>query len=183
MKVPHKTVRLAEVIQRSGQPEPLTLWTDPQRDPSFRKAIAQKRVLTVKQETVGTRKDFGIVGFLKEENVGYWLFPKSLESFEGKRVIGIKYDLLKTADLKNGSLFEPKKAKRRPPLRTASPPATRKYEISLRLVSSIDTVLLLEAKNKTEARKQALQRKNLSPADFSRGTITRAVLRVQESKS
>ena len=53
--------------------------------------------MTVKQETVGAKADFGVVGFLQEKNVSYLLFPKSLARFKDARVIGIKYDLVESS--------------------------------------------------------------------------------------
>src|SRR5262245_61633226 len=95
MKATGSTARLAAVVQVAGQPEAVTLWAGPKRDKDFQEAVKENRVMTVHQTTTGTRKDFGVVGFRKEKNVGYWVFPKPLDKFEGKRVVGIDYSVLK----------------------------------------------------------------------------------------
>jgi hypothetical protein len=90
------TVRFAKVVQAAGKPEVVSLWIKPERDKTFMSAVRQNRVMTVKQETVGSAKDFGIVGFLREKNVSYLIFPNSLKKFEDRRIVGIKYDLIET---------------------------------------------------------------------------------------
>src|SRR5688572_17278959 len=90
-----KTVRFSLVVKKSGQPEPHTLWTKPESDRELQQALKSNRVMTVHQSSVGTRKDYGTVGFAKSSGGGEILiFPKSLKTFEGKRVVGVKYDLL-----------------------------------------------------------------------------------------
>lgn len=89
-----KTVRFSQVVARSGDPEVYTLWTTPEEDRGFQTALKEHRVLTVHQETVGSRKDYGEVGFTKDRTGNLFVFPKSLKTFEGRRVVGVKYDLL-----------------------------------------------------------------------------------------
>jgi hypothetical protein len=79
----------------------VTLWTDPRQDKGFQAAVRQNRVLTVKQETVGSRKDFGVPGFFQEPHVAYWVFPKPLDDFADKRIIGIDYSLLESPKVKD----------------------------------------------------------------------------------
>src|SRR5687767_9185240 len=50
--------------------------------------------MTVHQETVGSRKDYGTVGYTRDKQGQVLLFPKSLAPFEGRKVLGVKYDLL-----------------------------------------------------------------------------------------
>ena len=54
-------------------------------------AVRQNRVMTLNQETVGNRKDFGLVGFHPGKHASYLIFPKPLSAFNGQRM-GIKYD-------------------------------------------------------------------------------------------
>lgn len=89
-----KTVRFSQVIARSGQPEIHTLWTAAEDDREFQTALKEHRVLTVHQETVGSRKDYGEVGFTQDRTGNFLIFPKSLKTFEGRRVVGVKYDLI-----------------------------------------------------------------------------------------
>ncbi|HEX8295803.1 MAG TPA: hypothetical protein VF593_05850 [Chthoniobacteraceae bacterium] len=92
------TVRFSQVVAQSGAPEPYTLWTAPEEDGDFQRALKQQRVLSVHQETTGGQKDFGTVGYGGEKGVELLIFPKSVAQFDGRRVIGIKYELLKTAE-------------------------------------------------------------------------------------
>lgn len=89
-----KTVRFAEVVKQAGAPETYQLWVAPERDRVFQRAVKEKRVMTVRQENVGTKKDYGVAGFEKAPQAEYLIFPKSIASYEGRRVVGIKYELL-----------------------------------------------------------------------------------------
>ena len=91
---PLKTVRFTQLIESSGHPEPVTLWTPPEDDPAFSQAIKEQRVLTVIQRTVGAKADYGLVGFFKEPLATYLVFPKKLEYPSETKVIGIKYGQL-----------------------------------------------------------------------------------------
>jgi len=51
--------------------------------------------MTVHQENTGTASDFGEIGFKEDVQGSFLLFPKSLKRYEGRRVVGVKYDLLK----------------------------------------------------------------------------------------
>ena len=88
------TARFAAVVQQAGAPEQVIPWKDPARDPKFQRAVRENRVMTVTLPTVGTKKDFGVVGFEREKNAAFLIFPKSLKKFEDKKIVGIKYDLL-----------------------------------------------------------------------------------------
>ncbi|MEA3208544.1 MAG: hypothetical protein QOE70_1601 [Chthoniobacter sp.] len=90
------TVRFSQVVSKSGKPEPYTLWANPKKDAEFQRNVKQHRVMTVHQETVGTKADYGEVGFKGDRQAQLLVFPKSLKPFEGKRVIGVKYDLLES---------------------------------------------------------------------------------------
>jgi hypothetical protein len=46
MDAPSATVRFAVVVQRCGQPEPLTFWGDPDKDPDLQRALKENRVAT-----------------------------------------------------------------------------------------------------------------------------------------
>ena len=88
-----KTARFAEVVEKSGKPETYLLWVPAPQDKAFQRALKDHRIMTVHQELRGAKKDFGIVGFHEEPNAQFLLFPKSLRRFEGRRVIGINYEL------------------------------------------------------------------------------------------
>src|SRR4051812_19235220 len=90
-----KQVRFAQLVKTSGHPHAATLWvSDPQKDPEFKKAIQENRLVTVHNVNVGAKKDSGQIGFSAARNAAYLLFPKPLAMDKGARVIGLKYEML-----------------------------------------------------------------------------------------
>lgn len=89
-----KTARFADVVDRCGTPEVYTLWQKPAADRHFQSLLKNDRVMTVR--TGGETADFGEVGYHASKTATYLAFPKSLRRFEGKRIIGIKWDLLQS---------------------------------------------------------------------------------------
>jgi hypothetical protein len=89
-----KTARFADVVARAGEPEAYTLWQKPAADRHFQSLIKNVRLMTVRSGETGT--DFGEVGFHKAKTATYLAFPKSLRRFAEKRIVGIKWDLVKT---------------------------------------------------------------------------------------
>jgi outer membrane biosynthesis protein TonB len=106
-------------VEKAGQPESYTLWTKPDQDKAFAAFLRQNRVMSVHQETVGAKADYGSVGYTQDRHGSLLVFPKSLKSFEGKRIIGIKYDELKGATSADPEPYraapQKKSRKRRPP--------------------------------------------------------------------
>jgi hypothetical protein len=86
-----KQVRFQAVVAKAGAPHTFTPWGDPQKDSDFQKALNQERVMTIHGVNVGSRKEFGTVGFNEGANSTFLIFPKSLKSFEGARVIGVDF--------------------------------------------------------------------------------------------
>jgi hypothetical protein len=203
MKAPKATARLAGVVKSCGKPEPVTLWVNPRKNPPFQAALKTNRVMTIKQETVGTRKDFGVVGFRREPNVSYWIFPEPLDAFEGKRIIGIDYSVLQeprgqTSDV---SLERPPRtrsdkhaprrhahSRTRTPQAAASPTPARppqpprpipRFRVTVRCVSFVELPQTVQAGTKREAKEKALAALAGKRIDFSRGTQSRTALRVE----
>ena len=121
-----QTVRFTQVVARSGQPEPHTLWVALEQDRELQSALKQHRVMTVHQETTGHENDYGEVGYTGDLRSTLLIFPKSLKTFEGRRVIGVKYDALKpTPAAKPASPPAPKPRvetpKQKPPAPKPSP--------------------------------------------------------------
>jgi hypothetical protein len=178
MKAPKVTVRLEQVVQKCGRPNPLTLWQNPARNRAFQTAVHEDRVLTLKQETVGTKKDFGLVGFHKEPHVSFWVFPKSLRPFEGKKIIGIHYNLLNDAPVgppTTGRITKPK-SRQRPAANEKTGPKLRRFRIVVRHLATVDAPLEIEAPNRKAAIELALAR--TERVDFSQGNQTRKALKV-----
>jgi cytosine deaminase len=92
-----KTARFADVVKSAGAPEVLAVWTDPRKDNDFQRALRAHRIMTVHQTVVGAKKDFAEVGFIPGPNVSYLQFPRSLEEFAGRRIVGVNYGLLAEA--------------------------------------------------------------------------------------
>ncbi|MEY2565091.1 MAG: hypothetical protein QOH88_3284 [Verrucomicrobiota bacterium] len=94
MKV--KTTRLRVVIEKCGQPEVYTLWQKPKTDRHFQSLIKNNRVMTIRTSDGGT--DFGEVGFSEKKAKAsrYLAFTKSLKRFEGQRIVGIDWSLVRT---------------------------------------------------------------------------------------
>ena len=82
--------------------------------------------MTVFQAAVGNKTDRGEIGFQPGRSRQFLVFPKSLRSFAGRTVVGIKYDMLSLAELPKGKRAAParppKKAKpKRVPLEVKKP--------------------------------------------------------------
>lgn len=106
-------VRFTQLVKASGRPHSATLWVaDPAKDPEFKKAIAENRIVTVHLVNVGSKKESGEIGFIKGGAASYLIFPKSLPLAEGTRVIGLKFDMLDDPKVKDPVKIEP--AKRKP---------------------------------------------------------------------
>ena len=128
MKVVSKTaVRFQALIKASGEPEMLVFWSDPARDKGFQKAVRENRVVTLRQFNVGTKKDFGRIGFFAEGHSSYIRFPKRLKYAPGTRVVGIKYEAIKTPPPKD-PLPPLKKQATRPQPRSQPAPSFQESE-------------------------------------------------------
>jgi hypothetical protein len=89
-----KTARFTDLVKTGGKPEPYTLWGDPGEDATLQSALKQGRVLSVHQEIVGTKADFGTVGYEGGKQTQVLLFPRKIERFAGRKIVGVKYELL-----------------------------------------------------------------------------------------
>jgi hypothetical protein len=111
-----KQIRFANIVKASGRPHPATLWVDdPDKDPAFKKAIEENRILTLNQDNAGAKADSGVIGFHKGPTATYLIFPKALAMAEGTRVIGLKFDLLDEAPVTD-------------PVQITEPPPRKKIE-------------------------------------------------------
>jgi len=89
-----KSQRFADVIEAAGKPEVHTLWLRPARDRHLQSEIKNRRVMTILKTEAGS--EFGMVGFKEQKGARYLAFPKSLKRFENMRIVGIKWDLVKS---------------------------------------------------------------------------------------
>src|SRR5687767_16029180 len=106
-----KQIRFTQLVKAGGRPHPATLWVaDPSKDPEFKKAIDQNRIVTVHHVNVGSKKESGEIGFKKGGAASYLIFPKELPMGEGTRIIGLKFDMLDEPAVKNPvKITEPKR--------------------------------------------------------------------------
>jgi hypothetical protein len=88
-----KTIRFSEIVEKAGKPEVYTLWQKPKADKHFQSLLKNNRVTTILQSEGGS--DFGLVGFREEKGARYLVFPKPLKRFIDRRIIGIKWDLVR----------------------------------------------------------------------------------------
>lgn len=89
-----KIARFTDVVKSCGRPRIHLAWVAPPSDPELQRAAKKHRVLTVHQRSRGAKKDFAVVGFEEGKDAQYLLFDRSLARFEGKQVVGIRYELL-----------------------------------------------------------------------------------------
>lgn len=171
------TVRFSVVVGSCGAPEVYLPLSDPKHDKGFMRAVKDQRVVTLKQEPTGTKKDFGTVGFLEERYVTYLVFPKSLKDFAEKRIVGIKYDELQQASIATPAEGAARKAVAKPkmkverrerkPLPPPPPPKPkpRLYEARVRLTAVIEVDVPVRALDEREARDKVLEAAR-AKADF-----------------
>jgi hypothetical protein len=133
------TVRFSKVIEACGKPDIHLLLIDPAKDKTLQAAIKSGRVMTLYQQSGST--DHGIVGFEQGRSRQFLVFPKSLKSFDGQRIVGIKYELLEDAPVP-----EKETAKKEPvkPVEEEGPkpaPARKTTEPSKRADRQVSTIV------------------------------------------
>jgi len=101
-----KTVRFAALVESGGRPDTHLLFVKPEEDRGLQKAIKAKKVITIFQSSVGSKADHGEVGFHPGPSRQYLVFPRSVGAFDGRKVVGIKYDLLESAPIPKGQQAE-----------------------------------------------------------------------------
>jgi hypothetical protein len=120
-----KTARFATVVEKCGTPEIYLALMAPEKDRALQTAVKAQRVMTVSQESVGTKADRGEVGFKPGRSRQFLIFPKSLRAFAGRTVVGVKYDLLGSREVPKSERAAPprppKKPKAKRPIRRENP--------------------------------------------------------------
>ncbi|MBA4148478.1 MAG: hypothetical protein H0X66_10230 [Verrucomicrobia bacterium] len=181
-----KSIRFSELVKTSGKPQVTTLWSDPKDDPGFAKAMEENRILTVAQETVGNKKDFGQIGFKRDKNVSYLIFPKPLPETSDARVIGIKYDLTEqpiVADpiskSKRATSKSEKKAVARRPIPAQQ--LEKKYTATVRKTAVWELTITVTAKTKAEAERIAESTVQKQSIPTSEAVLKTEVRSIEES--
>jgi hypothetical protein len=120
------------------------------------KAVREQRVMTVLRRNVGTRKDSGEVAFHQGRERVYLVFPRSLRSFVGARIVGIDYDRVREpAKQSHGPLPKPKKPEPRS-VPQVLPPAPKRFKVNVQVVAKHRKEVEVDAADATEARKKAI---------------------------
>jgi len=197
-----KQVRFGKIVEAGGRPEAYLAFSDPAKDASFMRAAKDSRVVTIKQEPTSHRKDFGIVGYVKEKYATYLIFPKSLRDFDGQRVIGIDYSILQSADVRVGGKVEaprkkaePKKSKaaaisrpepRRPvpksePKPEKPKPQPKQFRVELQITAVDRKEIAVTAWNQTEAKKNAI-REMATSKDFDKERMAVKAVKVRATR-
>jgi hypothetical protein len=173
LKVPTQTARFTNVIEQSGKPKAITLWGKP--DASFRAAIQQTRIMTIRIHPVGNKAEFGLVGFHQEKSVLYLVFPRSLAQVKDRRIVGVNLDLVEEEGVSGKPALRTRdKSKIQRPLA----PAEKKFRITIRSTAIVDTVHNIKARNRAAAEKQAQVGAKQYTVDFSNAKVERSVLSV-----
>ena len=89
-----KTTRFTELVEKCGKPQTYMLWQTPAKDRHLQSVLKQTRVATILRSDAGT--EFGCVGLIERPQAIYLEFPKSLKRFADQRIVGIKWELVKS---------------------------------------------------------------------------------------
>jgi len=170
-----KIARFKDLVAKCGTPEAYTPWVNPKRDPHFQAAWRENRVLTIHQNTSSHGKDFGVVGFHKEPNSSYLLFPKPLTDFEGRKVVGIAYDAVHTPP--RGPVVKPSAAKKKPQARPS--PGTRSFSVTVCATAKLEYTETVHATSSEAAKKQALKASESRDLDWSSAEATWSVVGIK----
>ena len=171
----NKIARFKDVIEKCGTPEAYTPWIDPRRDPHFQSAWRENRVLSVQQSPAGNTRDFGVVGFHKENNVAYLLFPKPLTEFEGRKIVGIAYEAVHTPP--RGPVVKPSAKKKKAVPRPQ--PGTKSFSVTICVTAHIEYTETVNATSSAAARQEALRVAESRDVDWSSAEITRTVVGIK----
>lgn len=172
------TIRFRELVNRAGRPRQVTLWNDPKREPGFLKAVKENRVLTIVQEPAAKTRDFGEIGFHRQPHATYFVFPKPLPGDRTAKVVGIQYDLVEDAPVRDPIRSRsPKRRAEKPAAAAKSRPvvATKNFNLLVRRTAVIETVIPVAARNPAAARRKALQRMKREPFDLAKAVMRTGV--------
>ena len=189
-------VRFSDLVKHFDPAQLMTLWSDPKTDKSFMRAVAENRVITITLHNVGTRKDFGIVGFDPKPSATWVVFAKPLSAATGTKVIGVKYELLEEPPVKDPVSLSSSQPSRKVGPATPKPdkavfertntdkkviacPAPKppqKFKVAISVTTKSQVEKEIEAENAKEARALALEEMKKEPVDLASAAITRRVI-------
>jgi hypothetical protein len=172
-----KTIRFGDLVRESGRPHVATLWVDPEKDPSFSKAIGENRVLTVHADPASHKKEYGEIGFQREQGATYLVFARPLRK-EQARIVGINYQLTEEPppppkDLVSQLDAKPKKKKKaevKPP-KVEQKPALKRFDVVVRRTATLEETERVKAVSEAAARAAALVLMKGKPFEVSRARL------------
>lgn len=124
------TVRFSKVVESAGKPELHVLWGLPASDAVFQRAVKSHRVMTIRQENVGSKKDFGLIGFSQETSAQFLIFPRSLKAFEGQRVVGINYEIFDPPAARSGAPARNPRQEKKETVRKSVPTSAKNSNVA-----------------------------------------------------
>lgn len=154
----------------------MTLWTRPQEDRDFMRAVKQNRVMTVVRKPGTTRKDFGEIGFHQRPFALYFVFPRPLRRDCGTRVVGIKYDLIEEPPVTHPAPKPNAKAK---PI-TKPPQAQRQFRAVIQRTATMESRLTVTAWDRAGARTRVLQEISSEPFDATKAGVENRIQSLNE---
>jgi len=183
-----KTIRFGDLVRESGRPHVATLWVDPEKDPSFSKAIRENRILTVHADPASRKKEYGEIGFQREQGATYLVFPRPLPK-EQARIVGINYHLTDEPppppkDLVSRLDAKPKKKEKavvKPPPKAEPKPELKTFDIIIRRTAILEETERVKAVSEEEAREVALVMIKGKPFDVSRATVRAEITSIDAS--
>lgn len=175
-----KKIRFSELVKKSGRPETVTLWTKPEDNPPFMKAVRENRVLTLVLKPNGNHPDYGEIAFHQGPNALYLVFAKSLPKVSGARVVGIKYDLFAEQTTNETASKAPKPGKRPKATKVTAPVVPKivhkekpkpippkHFNVTILRTASVEetlTVIALNIQNAEAGALQAVLKRKFNPS-------------------
>jgi|NGEPerStandDraft_6_1074524.scaffolds.fasta_scaffold108202_1 hypothetical protein len=186
-----KQIRFSELVKKCGRPETVTLWTTPEDNPPFMKAVRENRVLTLLLKPHGNHPDVGEIAFHQRPNALYLVFARSLPEESGARVVGIKYDLL-AEQRTNGPVAKAPKPKKRPKAPNVTAPVVplialkekpkpippKRFNVTILRTASVEEKVTVIALNIRDAETGALQA--VKKRKFRAGNIDEHIKAISE---
>jgi len=186
-----KTIRFGDLVRDSGRPHVATLWVDPEKDPAFSKAICENRVLTVHADPASHKKEYGEIGFQREQGATYLVFPRLLPK-EQARIVGINYQLteeppLPSKDFVSRIKVKPKKKGKaetkpaKPPKAEPPKPELKTFDVVVRRTAVLEETEHVKALNEEAAREAVSVTMKGKPFDVDRATVRVEITSITEN--
>ena len=178
-----KKVRFGDLVRTSGRPQIATLWTAPEKDRTFSRALKESRVMTVMEPPQKT--PFGMLGLKEDPHSVFLIFPRALDLTPNTRVIGINYQLAEQPELsaptpaakpQHPTRAEPKGTPK-PRTPAPKPKLAKRFKVRLRRTATLDETHEVEALNRREAERQVIENAKREPFDLDRAAVREEVVK------